>query len=527
MSINFLDQRTEHLGYPGFEGSDFNVSVAAAFERVAAKFSSRIAISSEVWQPTYRELNERANRLAHRVMNFGVGLGNRAAILMSHEAPMYAAVLGLAKAGQIVVALDPGDPLSRLKVLVQDTEPLVIVADEANLSLAADIAPPGCRILKFELETASGPIDNPSLDIPPDQTAILNYTSGSTGRPKGVMRTHQQLCRTAAVHTDAMQSTENDRIAHFASISTGQGMSFLWWILLNGATVCPFPVKTRGVTGLADWIVACELTVYASSASIFRTLVKTLDDGVVFSNLRLVWLGSEGVAAADFKAFQKHFPSTSVLVHGYSSSENSIIAWSRWTQNDVVPDGLLPVGHFARDLDVLLIGDDGQQVAKGEIGEIVVKNRFVVGYWRDPKLTAERFSADLDGKGTRLVRTGDLGRINDDGFLELRGRKDDRVKIRGNRIELSEIDRALEKFPGIEQAAAVAVTRQFQEPMLVAFVVRAADASWTAAQLRLTLRETLPIHMMPSRIVFLDSLPYNRGNKVDREALRQLCISVA
>ena len=140
MSINFLDQRTEHLGYPGFESSDFNVSVAAAFERVAVKFSSRIAISSEVWQPTYRELNERANRLAHRVMNFGVGLGNRAAILMSHEAPMYAAVLGLAKAGQIVVALDPGDPLSRLKVLVQDTEPLVIVADEANLSLAADIA---------------------------------------------------------------------------------------------------------------------------------------------------------------------------------------------------------------------------------------------------------------------------------------------------------------------------------------------------------------------------------------------------
>ena len=94
----------------------------------------------------------------------------------------------------------------------------------------------------------------------------------------------------------------------------------------------------------------------------------------------------------------------------------------------------------------------------GEIGEIVVKNRFVVGYWRDPNLTAERFSADLDGKGTRLVRTGDLGRINDDGLLELRGRKDDRVKIRGNRIELGEIDRALETVPGIEQAAAVAVS---------------------------------------------------------------------
>ena len=98
------------------------------------------------------------------------------------------------------------------------------------------------------------------------------------------------------------------------------------------------------------------------------------------------------------------------------------------SESDVVPDGLLPVGHFARDLEVSLIGDDGQKVPNGEIGEIVVKNRFMVGYWRDPNLTAERFSIDLDGKGTRLVRTGDLGRINDDGLLELHGRKDDRVK---------------------------------------------------------------------------------------------------
>jgi amino acid adenylation domain-containing protein len=500
---------------PGRQGS-----LVDAFERIAEVFPSRIAVSSGIWQPTYRELNETANRLAHRLMNSGVGLGSRVAILMSHDAPMIAAIVAATKAGQIVVALDPSDPLPRLTMLVQDAEPSIIVVDVANLNLAAEFAPPGCNILSFEQEVATGPVENPSIEVPPEQTAVLNYTSGSTGRPKGVMRTHRQLCRAAAVHTQAMQSTEKDRITLLASISTAQGMSFLWWILLNGATVCPFPVKTKGVTGLADWIVDRGVTVYGSSASIFRTLVKTLDNGLVFSNLRLVWLGSEGVAAGDLRAFQKHLPPTSVLVHGYSSSETSIIAWSRWTQSDIVPEGLLPVGHFARDIDVSLIGDDGQPVENGEVGEIVVKNRYGVGYWRDPKLTAERLSVDLDGNGTRLVRTGDLGRINDDGLLELRGRKDDRVKIRGNRIELGEIDRALEKLPGVEHAAAVAVPRKIHEPMLVAFIVKASDASWTAPRLRQTLRASLPLHMVPSRIVFLDGLPYNRGNKVDREALR-------
>ena len=231
----------------------------------------------------------------------------------------------------------------------------------------------------------------------------------------------------------------------------------LLWLLLNGATLCPFPLKIRGVIGLAEWIIDLGLTIYTSSASIFRALVKTIDDRLVFSNVRAVRLASEAVTAEDFRAFQKHFPRTSIFVHRFSSSETSNIAWSRWTQHDRIPDGVLPVGHFSRDIDVSLIGDDGQPVAKGEVGEIVVRSRYVAnGYWRDPELTAERYSADLDGNGTRLVRTGDLGRINVDGLLEFRGRKDDRIKVRGNRIELKEIDRALERLPGVDRAAAVA-----------------------------------------------------------------------
>jgi non-ribosomal peptide synthetase component F len=335
------------------------------------------------------------------------------------------------------------------------------------------------------------------------------------------MKTHRQTVRDAAVHAEAMQYTENDRISHFSMISTGQGAAGIWRTLLSGSMLCLFPVRTRGVTGLAEWIIDRGLTVYVSSASIFRTLIKTIDGQLVFSNVRAVRLASEAVTADDFDAFRRHFPRTSVLVHTLASSETSTIAWSRWVQDDLVPDGVLPVGHFARDIDVSLVGDGEQLVAPGEVGEVVVKSRYVAnGYWRDPELTADRFSDDLDGSGTRLVRTGDLGRINADGLLEIYGRKDHRVKIRGNQIDLMDIERAVESLPGIDRAAVVAIRHENHEPLLVAFVVKRSDASWTAPRLRHAMRANLSPHMVPSRIVFLDSLPYNRGNKIDREALR-------
>ncbi len=526
MSARYANEAMETSECQGPETPDCDESLVAKFERVASTFASRIALRSDVWEATYCELNETANRIAHRLIADGAAPGDRAAVLMAHDTPMVAAVLGALKAAQVVVALNPLDPVARLNMFVEDAEPGVIMTDGQNRRLATELAPSACRIVHFELASTTGPIENPAIEILPGQTAFLTYTSGTTGRPKGVMKTHRQLLRAAATHSDGVQYTENDRVPLFALVSTGQGATGLW-NLLYGAMLCPFPVNTRGVTGLADWILDRGLTVYFSSASIFRTLISTIDERLVFSKVRAVRLSSEAVTADDFRAFRRHFPPGSVLVHGLSSSETSTIAWSRWTQNDDIPEGVLPVGHFSADIDISLVGDDGQPVASGEIGEIVVTSRYVAaGYWRDPALTASRFSAELDGKGTRRVRTGDLGRIDADGLLSFCGRKDDRIKIRGNRIELLDIERTLEKLPGIDRAAAIAVPRENGEPMLVAFVVKKRNASWTPAHLRNAVRANLPPHMVPSRMLFLDTLPYNRGNKIDREALRKHSLSL-
>jgi amino acid adenylation domain-containing protein len=519
--------KPEAKGYELAEAHSFDESLVTAFERVVATFPTRIVCDSDVWEPTYLELNETANRLARSLAADGSEFESRTAILMSHDTPMLAAALGVLKAGQTVVPLDPGDPLSRLRTLAEDAEPSLIITDAQNGSLAKALVGADCPILDFEVVIATAPVENPCIPICPQRTALLTYTSGTTGRPKGVMRPHLQLLKTVAVYSEALQSTVNDRIPLFSSVSTGQCWNTICWSLLNGATLCPFRVRTRGISGLADWIIDRKLTIYSSSASIFRSLIKTIDDRLVFSSVRAVRLASEPVTVDDFNSFRKHFPTSSVLVHGLTCSESSPIAWGRWTQDAKLPERVLPIGHFARDMDVSLLGEDGLPVPLGEVGEIVVKSRYVAkGYWRDSELTGKRFSAQLDANGTRLVRTGDQGRINANGLLEFCGRRDDRIKIRGNRIEPLDIELVLEALPGIDCVAVVAVAREDHEPLLVAFVIKKKDAFLTASCLRLALRAKLPLHMVPSKIVFLESLPYNKGNKIDREALRHVSLPI-
>jgi acyl-coenzyme A synthetase/AMP-(fatty) acid ligase len=180
--------------------------------------------------------------------------------------------------------------------------------------------------LDFEAAATTGSVENPCVSIPPERTAFLTYTSGTTGRPKGVMRPHLQGRKTAAAYSEALQSTQNDRIPLFSSLSTGQCWNTIWWCLLNGAKLCPYRVRTRGISGLAHWIIDRKLTVYSSSASIFRSLIKTIDERLVFSSVRAVRLSSEPVTVDDFNSFRKHFPAHSVLVHGLTCSESSPIA---------------------------------------------------------------------------------------------------------------------------------------------------------------------------------------------------------
>jgi amino acid adenylation domain-containing protein len=499
-------------------------SLAKSFERAAELHHFRAAIGCGAWQATYRELNIAANRLAHALLHRGTP-GDRIAVLMLHDGPAIAAVLGTLKADRIIVALHPGDPPIRLKQLMADAEPSVLITDFAHRELARRIIGPNCELVYFEDAIASGCAENPSIATKPEQTAFLAYTSGSTGRPKAVMMTHSQFQRNVLIHTEAMEYTADDRIPLFGSLRGGQAVTLTWCALLNGAALYPFPVIVKGVAGLAGWMMEHDITIYVSSASIFRSFVKTLANDFKFLSIRAVRLASEPVTAEDFGRFQKHFTKRCLFVHTLSCSETCNIAVSRRLPHDQVADGCLPIGVLSNGIEVLFLNDEGQPVAPGQVGEIVVKSRYVAaGYWRNPTLTAERFSEDLDGNGTRLVHTGDLGRINSHGMLEFCGRKDALVKIRGNRIELSEIERALLELPGVSHAAVEAIARESHEPALVGYVVSNTQL-WSPSRLRSALRGTLPDYMVPSKFVVLDEFPFTPSGKVDRQKLRQIAPS--
>src|SRR5262245_30569233 len=499
-----------------------NDSLPAAFERAVRAHGARTAVSSDTWTATFDELNATANRLAHALIARGCAPGDRIAILMQHDTQQIAALVGALKAGAIVVALNPSNPPARLQQLIGDAEPLLVVGDQHNSDLAVDIA--GTHsIASFAEASAAGPIHNPSMRLDPGQPSVLAYTSGSTGVPKGVMQTHGQRLRITEIHTGSMDITAEDRLPLFVPLSHGQSIGTACCALLNGAALLPFPVAQRGVTGLFDWMTGNGITTYISSASIFRNFMKTIDGGARIPLVHSVRLASESATSDDFKQFQQHFSESCVFVHTLSCSETSTIGVLRLSHDDAVPDGRLPVRLIADGQEVSFLDEHGDSVPRGEIGEIVVKSPYLAaGYWRNPALTAERFSDPVQGSGSRLFRTGDLCRIDTEGMLHFVGRKGERVKIRGNRIELSEVADGMCRLAGVQHAIVDAVERPNHEPLLAGYVVMRDGHARSPSQLRQELRAILADHMIPSVFVILDSLPLTSNGKIDRERLRQL-----
>jgi amino acid adenylation domain-containing protein len=499
---------------------DVKESLPACFERLVGRDGFRPALGSSRWSPTYSELNGTANRLAHVLRVRGGALGDRVAVLMQHDTPLIAAMLAALKAGRIVMVLNPTDPPARLRQVVDDAEPSAMVVDTAHEALAGQIAGPTCRRVSFDAHAGVAEIPNPDVRISPTETAFLVYTSGSTGSPRGVMLTHRQILRNARTHARAMDLAPGDRIALLVSLSGGLGVTVTWCALASGASLHPFPTMDKGVVGLAAWLTQHGITVYMSTASLFQNFVGALGDGALVPGVRLVRLSSEPATSEDFTAFQRRFPDAEAFVHTLGTTESGNIAHLRLHRGDVVPAGRLPIGHPAAGIEILLQDPQGRIVGAGEPGEIVIRSRYLSpGYWRDAELTAERFVDAPEGDGVRSFRTGDLARVNADGLLEFLGRRDARVKIRGFRVELSDVEHALRRLPRVERAVACVLDRPGRDSQLVAYVVPRAGDQLSPRALRRALRTLVPDHMVPSALVCVDSFPLTPHGKIDRSAL--------
>jgi amino acid adenylation domain-containing protein len=499
--------------FVNFARHDIEQSIPDRFEQQVAKYPERIAVRTKSFTLTYAELDKAANRVAWAILDQEGQAQEPIALLFENGAPFVIASFGAMKAGKIQVPLESTFPQARLHYILQQSEARVVLTDNAHLSLARELS--HLPVINTDERLGRFSTSTPGLDLPPDANVAIAYTSGSTGQPKGIVWNHRGVLHAVMRHTNTSHIDMNDRLIMFrASLRPSL------CALLNGAAYYPVSLRVNDPAGLSDWLMQEQITVYRAAVSAFRSFAGALTRKETFPHLRLILLFGEAVYPTDVDLYKKHFADDSILGSSLGCSEFDDYAYFFVNKKTSLPIGGIPGGYPIADTEILILDERGRTVGIDQIGEIVIRSSYnAVGYWRRPDLTQAAFVPDPNGDNGTLYHTGDLGRRDSRGCLFHHGRKDFQVKIRGHRVEVSEVETALIEIEGVKEAVVAGMEITASDRRLVAYIVRQAGQLVNISGLRRHLIDKLPDFMVPSSFVFLDSLPLTATGKVDRRAL--------
>ncbi|MFE7038368.1 amino acid adenylation domain-containing protein [Streptomyces atratus] len=472
---------------------------------------------------TYRALDERANRLARRLGERGVGPGALVAVCLDHGADLVCALLGVLKSGAAYVPLDPSYPAERLRYMVGDSAAPVVVTQSAHASLFA----PGPELLLTDSGWPDGDSSAPVVEASADDLAYVIYTSGSTGRPKGVRVAHRGVVNYLHWCDRNYPAAPGAEIGSLLCSSAAFDLTVtaLFLPLVQGLRLTiPIPGPGQTVFDAALDLVACgaRISFLKATPSHLELLAARLERGGLRHGIATVVAGGENLTPALTHRVLVSGADDTAVVNEYGPTEATVgNVVSRTVSVDPAAEHV-PMGRAIDNTEVFVVDAHGEVQPAGVPGELLIGGvNVALGYLGRPDLTAERFvphpfSADPDA---RVYRTGDLVKWLPDGQLVYLGRIDDQVKLRGHRVELGEIENALLARPGV--AAATVVVREDVpgDKRLVAYLVAAGDAGPAASGLRRALARVLPEHMVPARYVTLERLPLTPNGKVDRKAL--------
>ncbi|RKG80214.1 amino acid adenylation domain-containing protein, partial [Corallococcus sp. CA049B] len=482
-------------------------SIPAMVEAQVRRTPDALAVITPERKLTYRELDAKANQLAHRLRGLGVGPEVRVGLCVERTEDLLIGVLGILKAGGAYVPLDPSYPRERLGWLLEDAQGPALVAHSHLLqALPETTATPVC--LDSDAELAKQPTTAPVVDIHAGHLAYLIYTSGSTGRPKGVAISHGNAV--AFLHWALATFSAEELKGTLAATSLNFDLSVfeLFAPLSSGGAV----VVARNALHLAELPTASHVTLVNTVPSAMAQLLRL---GAVPPSVRVINLAGEALPETLAKQVYA-VPTVQKLFNLYGPSEDTTYSTASLVGRDEVP----LIGRPLPATRAYVLDASLQPVPVGVAGELYLAGEGQArGYLLRPELTAERFVPEPYGPpGGRVYRTGDRVRYRMDGRLEYLGRIDFQVKVRGFRIELGEIEAALRRAPGLKDAVVVA-KGEAADKRLVAYVTPKANASLEVEALRTHLRQGLPEYMVPTTFVVLDALPLNSNGKVDRKAL--------
>jgi amino acid adenylation domain-containing protein len=479
----------------------------------AAAAPEAVAVVCGADSLTYGQLNTRANQLAWRLRELGVGPEVFVGVCLERSAEMVVALLAVLKAGGAYVPLDAALPADRLAFMLRQAgAPVVLVHDST-----ADLLPAGLwQVINLDTDAPAEETADPPDLVTGDNACYVIFTSGSTGQPKGVVSIHRNV--TELLHGgDCLTLAPADTVLQLASLSFDVSTFEVWAPLAAGARLVLAPPARYGPADIAAWAAGHGVTVLHVTASLFALLVE--HEPQLFDQLRRCLTGSETVSARHAAQILARCPRLE-LVNCWGPTETTTFSACGTFTRDTLPDGPVPLGTPLANTQVYALGQAGQPVPAGTPGELYVSGSCLArGYLNNPALTAERFTPHPTIPGARLYRTGDLGRWSPDGQIDFLGRADHMVKIRGYRVELGEVEAALERSPDVQQATALAAPGPYGDSELRAYAAAAIGRQPDGAALRAYLESVLPRYMVPSVIIVLRELPVNANGKVDTGAL--------
>jgi amino acid adenylation domain-containing protein len=480
----------------------FNLSLSSAFEQSAEQFGHRFAIIDGTESITYKEMNIKANEYSEYLLSLGIERGDKIAIYSDKKIQTYISILAILKIGAIFVPLDLKTPIRRVMYILRDAGVNLLLTDQKSNELLNNVNIP---IVYSEFVYKGLEHTSPNISINENEIACLFYTSGSTGYPKGVLINHKGILR-ITYKNSIVNFKSHDKILQFSSLSFDVSLFEIWGSLLNGATLI-ISRNMKSISEIKSIINNSGVTIAALSPSIFNLLVDFHEE--VFTSLKKVFVGGEVVSTKHInKVINKY---NCEFYNGYGPTENTI--HTTYYKIESEHHDYIPIGKPAPFTSMVVLNENNTLVSENEEGELVTLGPGVaLGY---NNLKSENFfKLTINGQTINAYRTGDQVLIQE-GNLIFKGRKDNQVKIRGNRVELEEVKKNILAHNCVKEAH-IEVKSKNQMNQLIGYVSLYRE---TDVNLLGELKLILPDYMIPDKIIYLDRLPLNSSDKIDSSAL--------
>jgi amino acid adenylation domain-containing protein len=481
----------------------------------AALTPEAVAVAANGEALTYGELDRRANQLACHLQTLGVGPDVPVGLCLERSAELVVGALGIMKAGGAYVPLDPSYPADRLTFMLQDAQAPVVVT---QARLAPRLQSEHCQIVATDRDAAilaQAPAEAPVSETRASHLAYVIYTSGSTGQPKGVEISHDSLLNLVFWHRHAFAVTASDRATQLAGTGFDAVVWELWPYLTAGASIHMPDESTRVAPRLLrDWLVAEHITITFLPTPLAEAVL-TLD-WPPETALRVLLTGADTL---------HRYPPASLpfaLVNNYGPTENTVVATSGLVPPDSEAASLPSIGVPIDNVQIHIVDEQLREVPVGKVGELCIGGVGLArGYRSRPDLTADKFIANPfdPAPGARLYRTGDSAKFLPDGRIAFLGRIDAQLKIRGFRVEPTEVVARLSMHPAIQTCAVAAKDDTTGDKTLIAYLVPTTESRVPVSELRDFAADALPDHMVPALFVWIDSLPLTPNGKLDVAAL--------